>query len=214
MSVVYNCPSCGAPVALKYRFSKMAVCGSCKQTSVVEGETLVSANVKSELANYGSKFAVGATGTHQGKNFELIGRARFEYEGGFWDEWLMRFENNETEYWLHEDEGDLILYTKTSFSGKLPDFKPIEVGKNYNFAEMNIFTTEKHEAKTLGGEGELPFLILPNQKADFIDGIIYGTGQLFSFDFLSNETLFFIGQAINWNEIEVKLPDNPYQQVF
>ena len=50
MSVVYNCPPCEAQIAFKHRFSKMAMCGLCKQISMVESENLLSANMKSELA--------------------------------------------------------------------------------------------------------------------------------------------------------------------
>ncbi len=63
------------------------------------------------------------------------------------------------------------------------------------------------------GEGELPFRALAKQKADFIDGIIYGESKVFSFEFLPEETLLYTGSLLDWKDIEIKLPENPYKQI-
>ncbi len=147
----YTCPSCGAPLALKYRFSKMVVCESCKQSSfLVNGEFQVQGD-KTELADYGSKFAVAATGTIKNRAFSIFGRIRFEYEGGFWDEWLVQFDDKpEIEFWFHEDEGDIVLYEKKTEQEQMPNFSESKVGKYYQFAGHKLFTTEKHKAWILG----------------------------------------------------------------
>ena len=212
---VYDCPSCGGKVELQYRFSKMAVCGFCNQTSFIEQNKLQAVGEKTELANYGSKLAIGASGTLNSQKFNIIGRIRFEYSGGFWDKWLLQLgENTDEEFWLQEDEGDLILYKRQLLNAEMPVFADTEVGSKYGFEGSKIFITEKHKATILGSEGELPYKALANQQADFIDGMFYGKGGVFNFEFLPEETRFYAGQLIGWNDIQVENAENPYNKVF
>ncbi len=209
----FACPSCGGTLELKYRFSKMAVCGYCNQTSFVENGQLKLAGDKNELANYGSKLSLAAKGTLIGKNFMIIGHVRFEYFGGFWDEWLVDMDGQTDEFWIHEDEGDLILYTKME-TKSIPDYQEFKIGTAIEFVGKRLFPTEKNKAQILGGEGELPYRVLPNQQADFVDGIFYGEGTVFSFKFLPEETQFYKGQFIKWDDIVIEKAENPYSEQF
>ena len=194
----FNCPSCGAPVELEYRFTETVICPYCHQSSHWTGENFAAKGEKVILVDYGSKFKVGISGTLWGKKFKVLGRVRYEYNDGFWDEWLLQFENDDTEYWLQEDEGEYVMFKK---SEKLPDntdYDTLTVGMHVNFGDKQIFISEKSSAKVVGGEGVLPFRIIPGDKADFIDGIIYGHGTQTSMEYLSeNQLSFYIGtQAI------------------
>lgn len=191
----FNCPSCGAPLELEYRFSEMVVCGFCNQTTHLSGENLEAKGEKVKLTDYGSKFYIGAKGKLFDDNFKVLGRIRYDYPDGFWDEWLVKLENEpDKEYWLQEDEGDYVLFEK---SGSLPtntSFSDLMVGQKVDWEEEKIFITEKSTAQIVGGEGELPHRVIPGEQANFVDGIIYGKGISTSLEFLSNNQLaFYIG---------------------
>ncbi|MCU0354238.1 MAG: DUF4178 domain-containing protein [Cytophagales bacterium] len=81
-----NCPSCGASLEIKYRHSRTIVCAYCGQTSYVNIDHLTAAGSPVILADYGSVLAVGKRGSIKTKDFEVLGRLRFDYEDGFWDE--------------------------------------------------------------------------------------------------------------------------------
>ena len=210
----FNCPSCGAELQLQYRFSQMVVCPFCDQTSHLSGEGLLAQGEKIKLADYGSKFFTGATGTIFNTNFRVFGRLRLEYPDGFWDEWLIRLENDpEKEYWLQEDEGEYILFEK---SDKLPDnsnFDKTNVGDRINFESYQIFISEKNNAKIIGGEGELPHRIKPGEQCDFIDGIIIGKAIPTSLEFMpDNKTAFYYSiKPVTLNDFKfTPKPENPY----
>ncbi len=210
----FNCPACGAPLELEYRFSQMVVCPYCDQTSHLAGEGLEAQGEKVKLSDYGSSFSVGATGTVFDIGFKVFGRIRFEYPDGFWDEWLLRLENEpEKEYWLQEDEGDYILFEKSETLPENPDFASAKVGSAMRFGEFQIFISEKNTAKIVGGEGELPHRVIPGEQADFVDGIIYGKGVPTSLEFLPNNQLaFYYGKkAVTLSDFKFpEKPENPY----
>ncbi|MCS7018982.1 MAG: DUF4178 domain-containing protein [Cytophagales bacterium] len=196
-----NCPSCGAPLALSYRAAKSVVCSYCGQTSFVSPHGLEAyGSAKVLLADYGSLFALHQRGTiKKSLPFEIVGRLRFSYYEGFWDEWLVLL-NYEEEAWLQEDEGEVTLFRKIPAQGEMPHFSSVRVGQTITlslqlpdesrFHKNNIFVVEKHKATIQGGEGELPFLVVPGEQADYIDGIC--SGALVSIDYTVE------GTSVSW----------------
>lgn len=201
-----NCPSCGAVLELKYRFSKMAVCKYCGQTTHLVNDTIVSTDVKSTpLVDYGSIFSVGQFVNIKDLRFEIIGRIRFSYPSGFWDEWFLFNANKpEEEYWLQEDEGEYILFERSKEVNNFPDFNGTQIGDLHENKSEKIFVSEKNTAEIKGGEGELPFQVVRGEQANFIDGIVVGKGTPVSYEFLPKETLLYEGSTLELNEIIIK----------
>ncbi len=206
-----HCPSCGAPLKLEYRFSKMVVCGFCDQLSYLENGGLVAKGEKVKLSDYGSKLYTGAEGSISHRLMRVLGRLRYEYPDGFWDEWCIKFDDNEDQYfWLQEDEGDYALYQEISVTENLPVFDKALVGVAYPFMGNQFFVSEKNKAWIVGGEGELPHQVIPGEKADFIDGIIVGKGAPASFEIMQTETLYYTGEVIHPDNIVIKPKDYGY----
>ena len=99
----------------------------------------------------------------------MVGRLRYQYEGGFWDEWFLTFDDDKPG-WLVEDEGEYTFYVKTTAQGSLPSFDTVSVGNRVTIAGREVFITEKGHAEIAGGEGQLAFQILPGEKVDYVDG--------------------------------------------
>lgn len=180
-----NCPSCAAPLELSYRAAKSVVCSYCGQTSFINaGQLEAYGGAKLLLADYGSLFELHQRGKIKNLPYEVVGRLRFEYYEGFWDEWLVLL-NNQEEAWLMEDEGELTLFRKATLHGDAPSFEHIKVGRTVELRlqlpDSNqsglypIFIIEKHKAIIRGGEGELPFIVEPGEQADYADGICNGS---------------------------------------
>ena len=198
----FNCPSCGAPVELEYRFTETVVCPYCHQTSHWTGENFKAKGEKVILADYGSKFFIGLeatfTGNEGGKQkkykFKVLGRIRFEYNDGFWDEWLLHIEGyEEDEYWLQEDEGEFALFKRSDNLPSKTDYNSLKVGEYIQWGEYQIFISEKAKAEIIGGEGVLPFKIIPGEQCDFVDGIVVGKGVSTSIEYLpDNKVQFYV----------------------
>lgn len=168
------------------------------------GNQLEAKGEKTKLSDYGSQFAVGKTGIINQKAFAVLGRIRFAYTDGFWDEWLIQFEQEpEKEYWLQEDEGDYTLFEKNTQIRENPNFYNIQIANYQELSGQHIFFTEKSSATITGGEGELPHMVVPGQRADFADGIVYGLEQLVSFEFLPAETVCYTGFPIELKDIQI-----------
>jgi hypothetical protein len=190
-----NCPSCGAQLELQYRHSKMVVCKYCGQTSYINAGLADPAGEKILLADYGSLLSVGKRGKLKGKPFQVLGRLRFDYEDGFWDEWLIWFDGQEyTDFWLQEDEGEFTLFTKAALHDRIPDFNKVKVATQMALNGQAVFVTEKNRATINGGEGELPFQVIPGEQADFIDGIL--EGKPVSLEYMPGEVVFNSGETV------------------
>ncbi len=198
----FNCPSCGAALQLEYRFTETVICPYCQQSSHWTGENFEAKGEKVILADYGSKFSVGLQasfwGTKLGERkeykFKVLGRVRFEYNDGFWDEWLLRVEGyEENEYWLQEDEGEFFLFKKFDNLPSVSDYNELKVGMYIDWEEYKMFISEKAKAQIVGGEGELPFRVIPGEQCDFIDGILLREAIPVSIEYLpDNKKAFYV----------------------
>jgi hypothetical protein len=127
---------------------------------------------------------------------EVIGRIRYQYDSGFWDEWLLLDTINPYEYWwLHEDEGDFTIFIEN----------PQEMIDNfYRYDELNVgaeiqinaylskvFLCEKAEASVMGYEGEIPYPVRTGDKIDYVDG--FCEGKIVSLEFIAGKCYVYIG---------------------
>ncbi|MDJ1495643.1 DUF4178 domain-containing protein [Cytophagaceae bacterium DM2B3-1] len=193
-----NCPSCGAMLELKYRHSKMVVCKYCGQTSYLNVGSIFTVGSPIVLADYGSILSVGKSGKIRNKPFEVVGRLRFDYEDGFWDEWLLIMEN-EDEIWLQEDEGEFVLFRKKNLSDP-PQYTSLVIGSITTIDTDNVFLTEKNKAVINGGEGELPFQVVAGEKADYVDGIVVGKKLIASFEYMPEGVVYNVGEPLSMKD--------------
>jgi hypothetical protein len=196
-----NCPSCGAELEFQYRHSKMVVCKYCGQTSYINAGLADPAGEKILLADYGSLLSVGKRGKLKGKPFLVLGRLRFDYDDGFWDEWLIWFDGQEyTDFWLQEDEGEFTLFTKKGLQDKPPEFDKVKVATIVAINRQTVFVTEKNRATINGGEGGLPFQLIPGEQVNYIDGI--AEGKPVSLEYMPGETVFNSGETVALSDFQ------------
>jgi len=157
-------PACSAPLTIKHRFVKLVTCDFCGQVSLVHATGLDPTGRTAKLAQLPSPLYVDATGQLEGRRFRVIGRLRYRYASGMWDEWFLTFENDRPG-WLVEDEGEYTFYVKETVRGYVPPFESVSVGSVATIAGRQVFVTEKGEAFIDGGEGQLAFTILPGEAA-------------------------------------------------
>jgi hypothetical protein len=152
------------------------------------------------LAEYPSLVKTGLTGELIGKKMEIMGRVRYDYPDGFWDEWILtEVENPEKLWWLQEDEGDWVLFEP---QGTLPNSSRTANWRVGEWAELGgnrAFVAEKNTARINGSEGQLPFQVIPGQQADFLDAMV--DGWLFSVEFLPQTVELFRGRYISLKNI-------------
>jgi Domain of unknown function (DUF4178) len=200
MNQTINCPSCGAALPQRLLAAKMLVCSYCGETSFLNANRWELAGAgKAVLADYGSMFAVGRRGLLDKKPFTVAGRLRLSYHGGFWDEWLLLFDND-APGWLQEDEGNLTLFKEAKHVAEahLPAYEGLRVGETIGVGGLDFFIMEKNPLKIVGGEGELPFRVVPGQAGAYAEGV--AKGQPLSLEYLPGEVSFNLGTPLRWKD--------------
>lgn len=195
-----NCASCGAPVEINNRFSKILVCSYCGTHLKVSSEGVVIAGKYPKLADFPSIFNVGTKGTILGKPFIALGRMRFKYDSGRFDEWFIDYDGDKA--WFTEDDGTYTLYTDLFEAVEMPDITIVRAGQNMLVGDKKVMIKEKGKAVVEGGEGELFFYIEPGEEIVYLDAV--KEGKKVSIEFTENEVEMFIGRPLLKRDIVIE----------
>lgn len=169
-----NCPSCGALLALRDPGLPYSTCSYC-QSLIRRGDGVAEAvGTVATLPLDVSPIQIGTMFTIEGSSAIAVGRVRWGWADGSWNEWFLRADDGRR-YWLGEAMG---MYMLTS------EYPPaLEVSAIRNFASgfpIALEATVKaggkwfravdvKEASCLGSEGDLPFPTLPGRKMANVD---------------------------------------------
>jgi hypothetical protein len=195
-----SCPACNAPLTIQHRFVKMVTCDFCGQVSLVQEKGLDPTGRTAKLAQLPSPLYIDATGKLGGRPFRVMGRLRYEYPSGMWDEWFLTFEDDRPG-WLVEDEGEYTFYVKETYTGSIPPFESISVGSTVQIAGRKVFVTEKGKALIAGGEGQLAFTILPGEEVGYVDGT--SGSERVSVEYAEDEIEISVGSSVARDELVV-----------
>ena len=123
---------CGSAVPVKLRRAALVVCEYCNTSLFLENEAVKQAGVKSVLADMPSIFEIGTRYRYRTWTFEMLGRVRFDYGDGIWDEWWAVLDSGGGR-WISVDEGDIAIETPVELDEHLPDFSRTQVGQHVRF---------------------------------------------------------------------------------
>jgi hypothetical protein len=139
------------------------VCDYCRSSIVRDGETLKAVGRVAEVPEDVSPLEVGVRGAYDGKSFELVGRVRWRWADGGWNEWLALFDDGSTG-WLGEAMGRYMLLRQIAHSGfrttvvrSMRDGQEVVLGTEATIDGIDYRVTDVKEATCAGSEGELPF---------------------------------------------------------
>ncbi|MEM7658948.1 MAG: DUF4178 domain-containing protein [Bacteroidota bacterium] len=197
----FECPSCGSPIKQSSPGARSLICSYCGQTSHLNADSLQAAGEKHLLIDYGSVLEIGKFGRFRDREFMILGRLRIDYEDGFWDEWYIQYLDDGGQAWIQEDDGSFTVFEEKKQLQRRLDLSQMSVGQVDNFlGEWEpVFLTSKSKAQVNGGEGELPFRIVPGEPADFVEGI--ANGEIVSVEVLPDETVLFVGEQVELEEL-------------
>ncbi len=202
-----NCGSCGAPMEVKSAFTKSVVCPYCDTSNIIEDQGVDPTGKMAKLADSRSIFAIGRTGTMRGKKFEVLGRLRYGYDEGFWDEWFLQFDDGHCE-WVTEEEGELSSFQKELLTQPIENIDRLRVGQMVDIEGKRVFITELTDATILGGEGELHYRVIPGKELLHMEG--NAGGKLISLEVWPREIEVHTGGPILYKEVIMNKEESPY----
>ena len=179
------CPGCGAPVLFRSAQSTHAVCGYCQSTVVRQGEVLARIGKLAELFDDHSPLQVGATGTHKGVGFVVVGRIQYQSSQGPWSEWALLQDDGQPAT-LSEDNGSYVYCRPFDPGRPVPLAADWRTGATTAFAGVS-FVVSLVDAVTLrSAQGELPHLPPVGQSFDWAElrsEAGDGPGQVLTLDY-------------------------------
>jgi len=198
---VLNCPNCGAPLEIESRFTRVVVCQFCDQTSYVHDTGLDPTGKVAKLVEADSRLGVGKEGTIKGRPFRTLGRVRYNYEGGYWDEWFVRFSDGKAGWLEEDDEGEYVLTHKTRLTTPLPPFDEIRIASTIPISKEKVFITEKGVGSFAGAEGQVSVEAIPGRPMHFVDG--NASGRAVRIIMTDKSIHLSMGDALEFDDIQV-----------
>ena len=103
-----ECPNCGAEVVFRSAGLPARICNYCRTMIVRSGEGVSAVGKAAELPFDVSPIQLGTRGRFEDHGFEVIGRVRWGWTDGSWNEWLLLFDDG-SNAWLGEAMGQFML---------------------------------------------------------------------------------------------------------
>lgn len=169
-----NCPNCAAELEKRLQYTKFMVCPYCQSRLFLEDDAVRHAGEMSAMTEVPSILKLGGDFTYRGWNFIPVGRVRYDYGRGFWDEWWV-MDNEGKGKWISVDEGDIAIEESVEFEDEVPSFDGLSIGDAVKLGGKDFIVTEKNACVSKGAEGELPFEIIQDESYNFID--LSGAGK-------------------------------------
>ncbi|MDD2999214.1 MAG: DUF4178 domain-containing protein [Candidatus Riflebacteria bacterium] len=168
MALTLTCPSCGNTINQVTRSPQIVVCPVCNSTNFLNNGKLEDVGKSAVLTDTPSIFEIYKTYRHKDWKFTPIGRVRYDYGDGYWDEWFVRSDNDK-ETWVSVDEGEIAIESLVKKGVSVPPFDDVKVGGIVMINRDRMTVIEKNSCTMIGAQGELPFKIIPNESYNYID---------------------------------------------
>jgi hypothetical protein len=164
-----NCPQCGYPLPIYFLYTKLIECSICRSNIFLGDEVAKVVGTSSVLSPEPSIIQFYTPFTYKGEFFVPIGRVRYGYGRGFWEEWFLRRDDGDG-WWLSIDEGDFALEREEDIS-TLKDF----ASSTFNIPNLRVgrfiddyIISEVATGRCEGFEGELPKNIKIGLRHDYV----------------------------------------------
>jgi hypothetical protein len=158
-----NCPSCGAEVVFRSAGLPSRVCDYCQTILVRNDESVEAVGKAASLPFDVSPIQIGTMGSVDGSAFTVLGRVRWGWTDGSWNEWLLLFDDG-SDAWLGEAMGQYMLTRarpveeiRAQAVRRLAAGETVEIGTEAQIDGEDYIVSDSRAATCIAAEGELPF---------------------------------------------------------
>lgn len=198
------CPSCGAEIEADRRFAKLVVCRYCESAVLLDEKAARVAGKMAVLAQTPSPFYVGGSGRLMDRRFDILGRVRYGYERGYWDEWYLAFDDGST-VWIGEDENNFMLESCDEDEQAPLEYADAYPGQSVQLGATIFHLDEKGIAICEGGEGQLPFPIVSGERVPFLDLSLSDRFATIEYDIADTTARVFRGRRLDLAEVQMDM---------
>jgi len=158
-----SCPNCGAPIAFRSADLPVKVCDYCHSAVLRTGGNLQAMGTVADVPDDVSPLQLGVRGRVGARSFELIGRVRWRYADGAWNEWLAYFDDGSTG-WLGESMGRYMLlrqvdpaHVQSAVVDLMRGARAVPTGTQAMIDNVEYWASDVKRVSCVASEGELPF---------------------------------------------------------
>lgn len=206
MSLHVPCPHCGADVVFRSPALPSRVCDYCRTMLVRSDAGVAEVGEAAALPFDVSPVRIGMRGHADDKGFEVIGRVRWSWTDGAWNEWLLLFEDGGNA-WLGEAMGQFMLLWKRPFAEvRTKALRTVAGGgEAVPGTEVQLFrekltVADAREVLCIAAEGELPFTPRPGWRVYSVD--LRGRGDACAnLQRDGGEVSFYLGRYVTLAEL-------------
>jgi hypothetical protein len=168
------CPQCGGDVPVRSAALPYATCPWCRTVILRDSAELRAVGTAAVLPFDVSPIQLGTRGVTDTLGFEVVGRVRWGWSGGSWNEWLLACADG-SDRWLAEAMGSFAVLRERP--ELLTEARVAAFAANGRFALRDslqldgrtLVATDIKQATCLGSEGDLPFPTPPDWTLTNVD---------------------------------------------
>lgn len=156
MSILrFSCQQCNGEIHIKSKNSISYVCPSCFSGYKLETGGMTKVHTTPSVPEDMTPLKIGTTGKYDSRNFEIIGRIRYQYDEGYLNQWNVLFDDGKSGY-LGEAYGGFSVYEKMNYKFELNKISHVSIFKIIDFPEKKKFSVTAISNNTgYSCEGEL-----------------------------------------------------------
>ncbi len=202
-----SCPNCGAEVSFRSPALPSRVCDYCRTILVRSGGGIEAVGKAAVLPFDVSPIGIGTRGTFDGRGFDVVGRVRWGWTDGSWNEWLLLFGDG-SDAWLGEAMGQFMLTQERALGDvqgdegirKLILGGRVLVGTRVRIDDETFVVSDARDATCIAAEGELPFSPKPGWTIHSVD-FRSASGRCASLQREETLSSFYQGRYVTLDEL-------------
>jgi hypothetical protein len=199
---IAQCPACGATVQFKWSSAVQAACAYCKAILVRHDVNLERVGEVADLPPDASPVQIGTEGLVDGKRFLVVGRIRYEWEQGNWNEWHVIFADDSSA-WLSDAQSEYAVSRLVQPGAPLPPHEKMNPGVFLALSGARYMVMHRTVARYVGFEGELPFTTTDRSDCLFID-LRTEDGRFATVDYSEDPPFLFAGRFVEFEELRMR----------
>lgn len=150
-----NCPNCGAPIKFAWSSAVQAACPYCQAIIIRRDVNLEAVGTVADLPPDASAIQLMTEGFFDNKHFTVIGRIRYEWEQGNWNEWHLLM-NDGTSGWLSDAQADYAVSFAVTSPITFPTPLEMKKGQVFQLQGAQFMVTHLTKVRYVGFEGSCP----------------------------------------------------------
>lgn len=196
-----ECPSCGAPVQFAWSGAVQTACPYCQSILVRHDVNLEKVGITADLPPDASPIQLFTEGVFDNRRFTVIGRIRYEWEQGAWNEWHLLFQD-QTSGWLSDAQADYAVSFLAAAPAPLPPPDELSPGRLIQISGTPFYVTHLTRVRYVGFEGELPFTTA--DRTEFLTADLRTFDARFAtIDHSEQPPLLFAGRFTGFDELRL-----------